>query len=127
MTEAGFRKIALKMPDAIEGSHMGHADFRVGGKIFATCGFKKGFGVLMLTPDQQAGMVEDAPEMFVPVPGGWGLKGATQVVLANITPALLEPALRLAWKNKKEVAGRRPSVVGKSKVKSRSGTQRTQR
>jgi len=102
MTEAGFRRIALKMPNAVEGSHMGHADFRVGGKIFATCGFRKGFGVLMLTPEQQAGMVADAPEMFVPVPGGWGLKGATQVVLAKITPALLEPALRLAWHNKVE-------------------------
>jgi hypothetical protein len=26
------------MPDAAEGSHFGHADFRVGGKIFATLG-----------------------------------------------------------------------------------------
>ncbi len=102
MTEAGFRRTALKMPDAVEGSHMDHADFRVDGKIFATCGFRKGFGVLMLTPEQQAGMVQDAPEMFVPVPGGWGLQGATQVVLAKITPTLLEPALRLAWRNKVE-------------------------
>ena len=102
MTEAGFRRIALQMPEAVQGSHMGHADFRVGGKIFATCGFKKGFAVLLLTPEQQAGMVEDAPDIFMPVPGGWGKSGSTMVALANITPALLEPALRLAWKNRVE-------------------------
>ena len=102
MREAGFRKIALQMPGAVEGSHMGHADFRVDGKIFATCGFKKGFGVLLLTPEQQAGMVADAPEIFLPVPGGWGKNGSTMVTLAKITPGLLEPALRLAWRNRVE-------------------------
>ena len=110
MTEAGFRRIALRMPGAVEGSHMGHADFRVDGRIFATCGFRKGFGVLLLTPEQQAGMVLDAPEMFIPVSGGWGKNGATQVALAKITPALLEPALQLAWKNRveKNAAMRKP-------------------
>ena len=115
MTEAGFRRIALQLPDAVEGSHMGHADFRVGGKIFATCGFKKGFGVLMLTPEQQAGMVADAPEIFLPVPGGWGKSGSTMVALANITPALLEPALRMAWKNRIE-------KTAAQKTKPRPGT-----
>jgi Uncharacterized protein conserved in bacteria len=100
MTEAAFRRLALKMPGAVEGSHMGHADFRVGGKIFATCGFKKGFGVLMLTPEQQTGMVEDAPQTFIPAPGAWGKNGSTVVALAKITPDLLEPALRLAWQNR---------------------------
>ncbi len=100
MTEAGFRRLALKMPEAMEGSHMGHADFRAAGKIFATCGFRKGFGVLMLTPEQQSGMVGDAPEIFLPVPGAWGKKGCTMVALAKITPDVLEPALRLAWRNK---------------------------
>ena len=102
MTEAGFRRIALKMPGAVEGSHMGHADFRVDGRIFATCGFRKGFGVLLLTPAQQAGMLQDATEIFLAGPGTWGENGATQVALAKITPALLEPALRLAWKNRVE-------------------------
>jgi hypothetical protein len=100
MTEAAFRRLALKMPDAGEGSHMGHADFRVGGKIFATCGFKKDFAVLMLTPEQQTGMQEDAPAIFLPAPGAWGKNGSTVVALAKITPDLLEPALRLAWRNR---------------------------
>jgi hypothetical protein len=102
MTEKDFRRLALKLPDTIEGSHMGHADFRVGGRIFATCGFRKGFGVLMLTPDQQAGMLEDAPDVFSPAPGAWGVNGSTQVCLAKIAPDLLEPALRMAWTNRVE-------------------------
>ncbi len=73
MTSADFRRLALSMPEAVESSHFGVADFRVNKKIFATLAFEKeGYGVLLLTPDQQAGMVEDEPEIFSPVPGGWG-------------------------------------------------------
>jgi hypothetical protein len=38
MTADEFRRLALSFPEVVEGSHMGHADFRVGGKIFATLG-----------------------------------------------------------------------------------------
>lgn len=86
------------MAKASEGSHFGQADFRVGKKIFATLALEKeGFGVLLLTPEQQAGMVEDAPEIFSPVKGGWGLKGATRVRLAAVSPDVLEGALKMAW------------------------------
>ena len=89
------------MPEAVEGSHFGNADFRVGGKIFATLSLvSEGYGVLMLTPEQQAGMVDDAPEIFSPVPGGWGLKGSTRVLLAKVPPDILEAALRAAWMRK---------------------------
>ena len=70
MTAKDYRQIALSLPGASEGSHQGHPDFRVGGKIFCTLAYEKeGFGVLMLSPEQQAGLVEDAPEVFSPVPG----------------------------------------------------------
>ena len=36
MTAADFRRIALSLDGAEEGSHMGAVDFRVGGRIFAT-------------------------------------------------------------------------------------------
>ena len=98
MTAAGFRRIALSLPEAVEGSHFGNADFRVGGKIFATLSLaSKGYGVLMLTPEQQAGMVEDEPKIFSPVPGGWGRQGSTRVLLAKVPPDILEAALRTAW------------------------------
>lgn len=105
MTAAGFRRLALSLPDTAEGSHFNVPDFRAGGKIFATLAYEKeGFGVLMLTPDQQAGMVEDAPDIFSPVHGGWGKGGATRVCLAKVTPDILEGALRTAWKNRRPVS-----------------------
>lgn len=101
MTPAGFRRLALALPEATEGSHFGNADFRVGGKIFATLSLEReGFGVLLLTLEQQAGMVEDAPEIFSPVPGGWGRQGSTRVRLAKVAPDVLEGALRIAWRRR---------------------------
>ena len=101
MTAANFRRIALSMPEAVEGSHFGQADFRVGGKIFATLALEsEGYGVLLLSPEQQAGMVEDGPRVFSPVPGGWGRKGSTRVRLSKVAPDILEGALRTAWRRK---------------------------
>jgi hypothetical protein len=74
------------------------ADFRVGRRIFATLVLEsEGYGVLLLTPEQQAGMVEDAPEIFSPVPKGWGRMGATRVRLAKVPPDILKAVLRTAW------------------------------
>ena len=101
MTAATFRRLALRVPEATEGSHFGHADFRVENKIFATLAYaSEGYGVLLLTPEQQAGMIEDAPEIFSPVAGGWGRKGATRVHLAKVPADILEAALRTAWRRK---------------------------
>jgi len=73
----------------------------VGGKIFATMALEsEGYGVLLLTPEQQAGMVEDEPKIFSPVPGGWGRKGSTRVLLAKVAPDILEGTLRTAWLRK---------------------------
>jgi len=92
------------MAGAAEGSHFGNADFRVGGRIFATLSLEReGYGVLLLNPEQQAGMVEDEPEVFSPVPGGWGRNGSTRVLLSKVAPDMLEGALRTAWQNR--VAG----------------------
>jgi hypothetical protein len=101
VTAAGFRRIALRLPEAVEGSHFGNADFRVGGRIFATLSLQsEGYGVLLLAPDQQAGMVEDAPEIFSPVSGGWGRQGATRVRLAKVKADTLQDALRTAWRRR---------------------------
>lgn len=94
-----FRRIALSLEGAEEGSHMGAVDFRVGGKIFATLAAEKqGYGNLMLTPEQQAAFVEELPDVFLPVHGGWGRNGATHVRLAVVSEDVLEGALRTAWK-----------------------------
>jgi hypothetical protein len=99
MTAADFRRIALSLPGAEEGSHMGSADFRVGGRIFATLAAQgKGYGNLMLTPEQQADFVAERPDVFLPVPGGWGRNGATHLRLAEANEDLLTGALQAAWK-----------------------------
>jgi hypothetical protein len=99
VTAADFRRIALSFDGAEEGSHMGAVDFRVGGHIFATlASVKDGFGNLMLTPEVQAEFVADAPDLFVPVAGGWGRMGATHIRLAKANRDILTGALRAAWK-----------------------------
>ncbi len=99
MKAGDFRRIALSLEGAEEGSHMGAADFRVGGRIFATlASIKQGYGNLMLTPEQQAAFVEELPEVFIPVAGGWGRNGATHIKLAAANEDLLTGALRTAWK-----------------------------
>lgn len=99
MTVDDFRRIALSLEGAEESSHMGQPDFRVGGRIFATlAAAAQGYGNLMLTPEQQATFVEELPEVFVPIAGGWGRNGATHIRLAAATEDVLEGALRTAWK-----------------------------
>src|SRR5438270_7021506 len=101
MTGEDFRRLALSLAGAAEGSHFGNADFRVGGRIFATLSLEReGFGVLMLSPEQQAGMVADEPEVFSPVPGGWGRNGCTRVLLSKVAADVLEGALRAAWQRR---------------------------
>jgi hypothetical protein len=99
MTAADFRRIALSFDGAEEGSHMGAVDFRVGGHIFATlASVKEGFGNLMLTPEVQAEFVAEAPDLFVPVAGGWGRMGATHIRLAKANRDVLSGALQTAWR-----------------------------
>jgi hypothetical protein len=103
MNAKDFRRIALSLEGAEEGSHMGAADFRVGGRIFATLASEKqGYGNLMLTPEQQAAFVEEMPEVFLPIHGGWGRMGMTHIRLAAASEDVLEGALRTAWKLRAE-------------------------
>ena len=99
MKAADFRRIALSFEGAEEGSHMGAADFRVGGRIFATLASQKqGYGNLMLTPEQQTVFVAELPEMFVPIAGGWGKMGMTHIRLAAASEDVLRGALQTACK-----------------------------
>jgi hypothetical protein len=100
MTEAEFRKLALALPEAVESAHMGHPDFRVRGKIFATLMYPEdGGGMVKLTPEHQRQLVRAEPEVFAPVKGGWGRRGCTQVMLAAATEPSVRQALGAAWRN----------------------------
>jgi hypothetical protein len=99
MDAEDFRRIALSLDGAEEGSHMGNPDFRVGGRIFATlASADQGYGNLMLTREQQETFVAELPEVFVPIAGGWGRMGMTHIRLAAANEDLLAGALRAAWK-----------------------------
>jgi hypothetical protein len=93
-----FRELALGFDGAEESAHMGAADFRVGGRIFATLAHEHlGFGNLMLSPELQRSLVAEAPDVFLPVSGGWGRMGATHIRLAGATPEQLLKGLQVAW------------------------------
>jgi hypothetical protein len=97
-TAADFRRIALSLPSAEQGSHHGQPDFRINGRIFATLSMAdQGYGNLMLTPEVQADFVADAPKIFVPIHGGWGRMGHTHLVLAAADEETIRGALQTAY------------------------------
>jgi hypothetical protein len=115
MSSGQFRRIALSLPEAIEGSHQGHADFRVGTRVFATLGYPDdAWGMVKLTPEQQSILVESEPEIFRPVAGGWGRQGSTNACLARADPTTLRSALTIARNN---IAGTSPKPRAKKKEK----------
>ena len=99
MNAEDFRRIALQLPDVHEGSQMGAADFRVGGRIFSTLAYQdQSIGNLMLTLEQQAIFTAEAPDVFLPVAAGWGRMGATHIRFALASEDVLAGALHTAWK-----------------------------
>jgi hypothetical protein len=56
--------------------------------------------MVKLTPEQQHYFSKDHPDVFVPVKGAWGRRGATSVMLKAARKGILERALRAAWMNR---------------------------
>lgn len=116
MTAADFRRIALSLEGVEEYEHGGSPAFRIDGRKFASLASQAaGYGNLMLTPEQQAAFVEDAPEIFLPIAGGWGRMGHTHIRLAAASKDVLLGALQTAWKLR---------VEKNAKTKRRSGSSR---
>jgi hypothetical protein len=100
MTANDFRRMALSLPETEERAHMSHPDFRMGGKIFATLGYPdKSHGMVKLSPEQQHYFSKDYPDVFVPVKGAWGRRGATSVYLKAACKETLRKAITAAWRN----------------------------
>lgn len=128
MTAADFRRIALSLEGVEEYSHGGLPAFRVGGRKFASLASQAaGYGNLMLTLEQQAAFVEEAPEIFLPIPGGWGKMGHTHIRLASASEDVLTGALLTAWKlrvdnnnaktDRKKSVARRNGITNKNRGK----------
>jgi hypothetical protein len=94
-----FRRIVLGLEGAFEGAHMGHADFRAHGRIFATLNAEETRGAVMLTPEQQQIMLADHEAMFEPAAGAWGRSGSTMVILDAADEDTIGEAVTLAWQN----------------------------
>jgi hypothetical protein len=109
VTPNQFRRIALGMSGAVEGSHMAHPDFRANGKIFATLYPDNKSGMVKLTPEQQEAFMRENPGMFAPASGAWGRQGCTTVMLAAADEATVGEAMTLAWQAtaKRKAAGRK--------------------
>src|SRR6478736_5545946 len=121
MTAADFRTIALSLEGVEEYSHAGLPAFRVGGRKFASLASQaEGYGNLMLTLEQQAAFVEEAPEIFLPIPGGWGRMGHTHIRLAAAIEGVLAGALRTAWKlridGNAKTSRKKPQVPERNRV-----------
>jgi hypothetical protein len=99
VTADAFRKLALSLPETAESAHMNHPDFRVKGKIFATLGPGEKWGMVKLTPEQQAQFMAAEPDVFEPCSGAWGEHGCTNVKLRAAKKTSLRQALVAAWRN----------------------------
>ncbi len=125
MTPKDFRRIALSLDGAEEVSHAGLPAFRLAGGRFASLASQaEGYGNLVLTLEQQAAFVEEAPEVFLPIPGGFGRMGHTHIRLAAANEELLRGVLRTAWKLRMEKDAKRRGKKGTSRAKERGDRDR---
>src|SRR5262249_31215124 len=78
---------------------MGHPDFRVENRIFATIHTDPRHGMVKLTPEQQQAFVRDFPKAFAPESGAWGRGGSTRVIFSEADEELVGEVMTLAWQN----------------------------
>jgi hypothetical protein len=125
-----FRRLALQLPETVESAHMGHPDFRLNNRIFATLSAEeKGCGVLKLTRDQQTAFITDQPHIFSPVQGGWGRMGMTYIHLKPADESIMSGALQTAYRNlqQKQSQKKKPAQTQKKSAKSIKPAKATRR
>jgi YjbR len=121
VTPNDFTRLALSFEGAEQGSHMGAVDFRVGGRIFATlASVAKGYGNVMLSPEQQRDFVAELPDIFIPVVGKWGEAGVTHIRLAAADEDLVRGALHAAWKRRLEANAKMGPVRPRAKTRTKT-------
>jgi hypothetical protein len=114
MTPAAFATLALALDGATQGTHGGHPDFRAGGKVFASMGFKgPDSATVKLTPEQQEMLAAAEPAIFTPVTGTWGHRGYTMIHLPAADAMTMKSALAMAWKNVTAASPRAAKRVGR--------------
>lgn len=99
VSEDDARAFALDFPDTVESSHMGTADFRVRGRVFATFPRPGRMG-LRLDAAEQAAVLATAPATFEAAAGAWGRQGWTLVALERIEREELRELVIGAWRHR---------------------------
>jgi hypothetical protein len=118
MTPDEFRALILAQPGVTEGAHMGHADFRLNNRIFATLGVPSASHAMVnLHPEQQQILLAAEPDMFKPANGAWGRKGSTLIQLDRIDSATAESAIRHAIAKNQEEKSKSASFLKKRSKK----------
>ena len=95
-SSADLRRIALSLAGTTEAPHFDRTAFKVR-RIYVTLAGDGKTANFMFTPEQQEFKFMMAPQAFALVPNSWGKRGATTAILANLTIAELEDALKAAW------------------------------
>ncbi|RUX29015.1 MmcQ/YjbR family DNA-binding protein [Mesorhizobium sp. M7A.F.Ca.US.011.01.1.1] len=98
MDSVRARQLALELPEAAEKSHFGKADFRVRNRIFMSLP-ENDRAVIKLDTGQQEMTTAAEPLVFKPVPGGWGRKGWTSIILDACDEQTFRSAIRMSWRN----------------------------
>ena len=129
MTAGGYRRMALGLDGVVEAEHMGHPDFRVGGRVFASLQQGLRAAAVMLSPEEQARFVADAPDAFVPESGAWGRSGWTRIQLAGADEEMVGEALTLAWRRRialseEQKQRKRPARAGRAKAAAGKGAKK---
>lgn len=86
---------------------MGHPDFRVNGRIFATLHPGDTRGMVKVSPDEQRELLRTHPEAFEPSAGAWGRQGCTNVTLAKVDVRTARAALLVAYEGALKAPARR--------------------
>jgi hypothetical protein len=100
-----FTRLALALPGATQHPHFDRIAFKAR-FTFATLAPDRLSANLHFSPDEQALKCEVAPDAFAALPNAWGARGWTVAVLAALSEAELDAALKLAYAH----AGRKRPV-----------------
>ena len=95
MTVDEYRRIALGMDGAIESAHMGHPDFRVRRRIFATLWPDDGVGVVKTTREEMEALVDARPGVYEARP--WGATSWLRIHLAEADADEVADLVAEAW------------------------------
>ncbi|AMY07160.1 hypothetical protein LuPra_00327 [Luteitalea pratensis] len=108
MTADDFRDLLLDFEGVVEGAHMGHPDFRLQGRIFASLMADGLRANVKLAPEEQAAFVDEAPVTFTPAAGAWGRQGWTAIQLPAAKDSAVRGACVLAWQAALAAPPRKP-------------------